>query len=843
MRLRGNPSSTSVLSSTDPSKTTWDATGTSTDTFTDIFYPIVGDGSWRTTYASFQNKHNNGTLARTFSSNLKQIRVYPAVARPADSGTPPKFPSSVAPARGETFNVDWIRLVNSPVIERVTGCYGEKYSDVVDFAATSHCPQGGCAKMTTSEKKINTHLSHYKTVWERRPAPTNVDPTPTFARSFNCLRRGGERITVEGRNFGGEPSPHGGGGPTTTTTSTSTFSAVVLIGGRPCTDVRHDPAAPQERLTCVTPPMGALFRDNDVTVMHGRMPGLNDTASFFEYAKEPASPVGSSVSNVAATAADVSWTPGGSAWDAMAQSGFAVYWRKAVAGSAIPAAGSATDVWSERQSVVVGNVRTTTLIGLEADTLYDVAVAGLSENQGDPEWQALDKYGRRRMLDGAIVGARCATLRFHTLGVDINFPYFNANLTTSVGAMDKSGSRATYGPTGVTGGEGHYGLLLIGDANVENCNASAVCCDLAGPTVAGNPTGTWPARDDPSVLLFESAAATCKPTTMTCSAAAHPNPKAIDGVSVGRRVPDNLASGGEKWVGTYSTMMPLVPTYGCGPALRLTGSGPQLSGSAWYGRQQEVGEGFDTTFRFRISNPSFHCSVMDDVHTNCRSRGGDGFAFVIQANGQQALGGEGKAMGYGGITNSLAVEFDTYYNPELSEPYENHVSVHTRGWRERNSPSQSYSLGTTNEVPDLTDGFIDVRIKYVPIFDEILLKNPHFMPSYYVSNYLENSDFADGGMPDWGNGLGLLSVYVNNLREPCLLVPLNLESTLALNHGRAWVGFTSATGDNTWQAHDIMSWTFASLRTDQRDAYMPPVVVNGEGAFTCTGDLDNCRHP
>ena len=34
-------------------------------------------------------------------------------------------------------------------------------------------------------------------------------------------------------------------------------------------------------------------------------------------------------------------------------------------------------------------------------------------------------------------------------------------------------------------------------------------------------------------------------------------------------------------------------------------------------------------------------------------------------------------MGYAGISNALAVEFDTHNNPDLLEPYENHVSVQT----------------------------------------------------------------------------------------------------------------------------------------------------------------------
>lgn len=37
-----------------------------------------------------------------------------------------------------------------------------------------------------------------------------------------------------------------------------------------------------------------------------------------------------------------------------------------------------------------------------------------------------------------------------------------------------------------------------------------------------------------------------------------------------------------------------------------------------------------------------------------------------------------QGLGYAGISNMLAVEFDTHYNAEMLEPYENHVSVQTR---------------------------------------------------------------------------------------------------------------------------------------------------------------------
>ena len=61
----------------------------------------------------------------------------------------------------------------------------------------------------------------------------------------------------------------------------------------------------------------------------------------------------------------------------------------------------------------------------------------------------------------------------------------------------------------------------------------------------------------------------------------------------------------------------------------------------WYTRRLNVREGFDTTIVFRTSNPSQRCNLMDDVYTSCQSRGGDGFAFVIQEDRYDALGRKG----------------------------------------------------------------------------------------------------------------------------------------------------------------------------------------------------------
>ena len=50
------------------------------------------------------------------------------------------------------------------------------------------------------------------------------------------------------------------------------------------------------------------------------------------------------------------------------------------------------------------------------------------------------------------------------------------------------------------------------------------------------------------------------------------------------------------------------------------------------------------------------------MYESCATAGGDGFAFVLHRDpsGSAALGTNGRGLGYEGIENSLAVEFDTW---------------------------------------------------------------------------------------------------------------------------------------------------------------------------------------
>lgn len=193
----------------------------------------------------------------------------------------------------------------------------------------------------------------------------------------------------------------------------------------------------------------------------------------------------------------------------------------------------------------------------------------------------------------------------------------------------------------------------------------------------------------------------------------------------------------------------------------MTHGGRMQTAALWSEARQNVASGFSTTFTFRVGT-----GLVGGITHPDGTGGADGFAFVIYNGPQEAIGGSGHCLGYEGITNSIAVEFDTWMNPDCGDPNGNHISVNTRGLL-FNSARHAYSLGVSSDIPNLSDGAIhSATITYSP---------------------------------------GTLSVTVDN--APPLVVPIDLNATITLEKGQAWVGFTSATGA-AWEGHDILSWSF-----------------------------------
>ena len=200
-------------------------------------------------------------------------------------------------------------------------------------------------------------------------------------------------------------------------------------------------------------------------------------------------------------------------------------------------------------------------------------------------------------------------------------------------------------------------------------------------------------------------------------------------------------------------------------ALWLTPPTYLTAGSAWYNNPVNVEQGFVTEFRFAVRGSA------------------DGFAFVIQNIGLAALGGDGGDMGYAKLANSLAVEFDTWWNPEF-DPNNNHIAVQSCGTA---SNTADHRMGCTLGIQtDLPMRIADGRRHWVVITYD----------------------------PSGGGATGLLTIAVD--KKTVLTSMLNLGTLLNLTGGDAWVGFSGGTGGAT-ETSEILSWSFSSVAPSEQD--------------------------
>ena len=112
-----------------------------------------------------------------------------------------------------------------------------------------------------------------------------------------------------------------------------------------------------------------------------------------------------------------------------------------------------------------------------------------------------------------------------------------------------------------------------------------------------------------------------------------------------------------------------------GTVLRLAPALQSQRGSAFASSAVGVSN-FSTVFTFQISNPVGGGNISDSTP----QRGADGFTFTVQSSGAGALGVGGGFLGYGGISPSVAVEFDTWNNGgSFGDPDSNHLGIDSNG--------------------------------------------------------------------------------------------------------------------------------------------------------------------
>ncbi len=205
----------------------------------------------------------------------------------------------------------------------------------------------------------------------------------------------------------------------------------------------------------------------------------------------------------------------------------------------------------------------------------------------------------------------------------------------------------------------------------------------------------------------------------------------------------------------------------------LTPSAGNVAGAVWFSRKVSLSNGFSAVFQFRMA---YGFNSFSDGS----APGADGIVFVIQNSAPGALGNTGGGIGYEDIPNSIAVEFDTYWNYQKSDPNGNHVAVFSNGMAPNSSDhSTAANLGTNSDILEIIP---DGRTYYVKI-DYVI--NPGKLIVYIDSTGNYNNPVLEIDSVDIGQLL--------DLDQDCY----------------AFIGIASATGDS-WERHELLGWEYCS---------------------------------
>jgi gliding motility-associated-like protein len=228
--------------------------------------------------------------------------------------------------------------------------------------------------------------------------------------------------------------------------------------------------------------------------------------------------------------------------------------------------------------------------------------------------------------------------------------------------------------------------------------------------------------------------------------------------------------------------------------------------------------GFHETATIDLTNPF---DYIFTVNFGCDNTGGEGVAFVLQS-GAWTLGSNGAGIGYQGIANSLAIEFDTRDNQAAGENMfgdnsADHVAIQANGSIDHLSANNLLGFGTlyninpaSSEVENCQDHLIEIIWDPATTsFDVIVNGSSSFGGPQNVGNIVANQ-FGGNPIVTWGwtGSTGVLPASPN--QTVCLALEPQMTYS-ATNCPNQPINF-SATADSYYPIAGY-SWDFDGLGT------------------------------
>lgn len=244
------------------------------------------------------------------------------------------------------------------------------------------------------------------------------------------------------------------------------------------------------------------------------------------------------------------------------------------------------------------------------------------------------------------------------------------------------------------------------------------------------------------------------------------------------------------------TLVGSTTTTGSPGVLRIVSASDQgtsnNSGAAYSTTPILLGTGatFSTRFQFQLTDAGGYDPA-------------DGFTFVL-AKSPTGLGGGGGGMGYLGVNNSFAIEFDTYDNGYYDDYSSNHVAIDTNG--QHTPGDQLISTALTNVYGNGSCGF---TYGAPPQND------------YTAAGCMANGDIWTA-LITYDGSANLLNVTLTDPAESGAfqaITDYSIDIASLLDTNTAYVGFTGSFGAG-YENEDILDWTFANTAT------LPPPVTS-----------------
>ena len=247
--------------------------------------------------------------------------------------------------------------------------------------------------------------------------------------------------------------------------------------------------------------------------------------------------------------------------------------------------------------------------------------------------------------------------------------------------------------------------------------------------------------------------------------------------------------------------------------LYLTQSVANENTQIWINKPFNISSILNITFVFQIKNSSNTCVLDPQESQFCDGKGSNGFALVFHNDPRLNLTtGQGeRGIGYAGINNSIAIEFDTWWDEYLNEPYNDHISVQTNGTLGPLSADLTQSLSISSDFTPFSNYYHHVKILYYP---DAVTNSSIFDPKFchpFCNKVQVTPQLGYLGE----NGLitkpGQLYFYLDDIL--LFITAINLNDLI--NNPTAMIGFTSSTGSDAWQSHQVSNFRICS--SDEAD--------------------------